>query len=153
MFGCNGIAFEEHDDAGIAHPASQHTIQRKFAASDIVVEILLLDRMRTFIGDLPAFVPDVHLSDVALLGGFNSLFVGELAETPEGRSAAGRSAVVKAVGASLLLAVPDGEIGLPSQGSNALLNGALGLIRILESFLIEGNRRGGCWRRVLASGS
>src|SRR5579864_6433714 len=110
--------------------------------------------MGTFECDLVTFVTHEHLRDVAFFREFDSLLVGELAETPE-RSAASRGiAMMKAVTASLLLAVADGQINLPAQRLNSLLDDGFGFVGILHSFFIKRDRRGGRGLRcVLRTGS
>src|SRR4029077_2656592 len=99
--------------------------------------------MRTFECDLVSFVADEHLSDVALFREFDSLFVGKLAETPKRSAASSGIAMVKAVTAPLLLAVANGQINLPAQRLDTLLDDGFGFVGILHSFFIERDRRGG----------
>src|SRR5437879_401377 len=109
--------------------------------------------MGTFEGDLVSFVADEHLSDVALFREFDSLLVRKLAEAPKRSAASGGIAMMKAVTAPLLLAVADGEISLPTQRLNSLLDDGFGFVGILDSFFIKRDCGGGGFRGVLRHGS
>src|SRR5947209_276171 len=130
-------ALEQKYDARIVDPGSQHGLERETAAAQVLRTILFLDRARAFIGKLVGLVADVELSNIALFRQFDSFLVGEFGETPE-YAAAVFAAMMKAVQATLLLYVANGQVRLTSESLNRPVDCSSGFASIL---LIGGDRR------------
>src|SRR5579862_511499 len=108
----NGGAFIEQNHARAIHPGSQDRVERKAPPAQIIVQILLLDRMRPLIGNLPGFAAHIEFCNVALFRDLHPLLVRKFSEAPEQRAFPVWPPVMETVSPSLHLAVANGEICL-----------------------------------------
>src|SRR5215469_1748009 len=129
----NRISVKEEYHRRIVYPGPQYCIERIVAAPQVVIQILLFDRMRSLICDLVSFLANENLCDVALLREFDAFLVGKLGKAPEGTASTGRTSGMKAIGPALLLAVFHGQIRLTAERLNSLLDDGLRLIGVLQS--------------------
>src|SRR5579864_5388318 len=130
--------FIKKHDCRVVDPGSEDRIEGEVAAAKVIIEVLLLDGARTFVGNLVCLIADIEFGNVTLFGEFHTLLVWEFAEAPEHGASAIGLAMMEAVAAPLLLAVADSEICLAPKRLNRLFDDGFGF----PSIILVGRKRG-----------